>query len=452
MMCLCISTPVASRSVFVGKLIASWSDARRLMPCCLTSHDFTRATSIVLDGIYHTYNNRSHIATPFENDHKRPKSTKYISDSHPQRDPTFCAADCRITADMADHAIKSEIKADPADAKEGIAEVDEFEEDHDLHIPADPPNGWLARVPPELWQAWSEIYSKAPADQMVKIGTMRVFDTPQDPAHPKIELYLDRSVPQTKEMPQTYALKVQSANYNNSVVFSEKDLPGHKSQSFGRNRHNAGKSAGVNKYDRFNQQPVKRINGYSSVIPKQTALAARIVNEANIIPVEDKDYYESLKRTLTQAMQPKVNTTIHNGLIKAPAPGQANETFSTFTTGTKSKKKVTKDKNVRMSQAALYDAIHRCFSEYKYWSLKALRQRLHQPEDYIRKSLENIGTLIRSGDFAMQYVLNPEYAASLDIKDDEVIADSAKVESGDSDSGGEGDDDDMELEDVKMGE
>jgi len=356
---------------------------------------------------------------------------------------------------MADYAIKPEIKADPADTKEGLAEIDEFEEDHDLQIPPDPPQGWLARVPPELWQAWSEIYSNAPTDQMLRIGTMRVFETPDNPAHPKIELHLDKTVPQTKEMPHTYSLKVHAADYNNSVVFSEKDLPGHKSQSFGRNRHNAGKSAGVNKYDRFNQQPVKRINGYSSVIPKQTALAARIVNEANVIPVEDKDYYESLKRTLTQAMQPKVNTTIHNGLIKAPAPGQANETFSTFTSGpklTKGKKKAAKDKNVRISPTAMYDAIHQCFSEYKYWSLKALRQRLHQPEDYIRKSLENIATLIRSGDFAMQYVLNPEYAASIDIKDDNVIADAAVVESGESDSGEDEDDDDMELEDVKMGE
>ena len=105
-----------------------------------------------------------------------------------------------------------------------------------------------------------------------------------------------------------------------------------------------------------------------------------------------------------------------------------------------------------MEQKALYDAIHRCYRQHKYWSLKALRNELHQPEDYIRKSLENIATLIRSGDFAMQYALNPEYAASLNIKDEDVIADAAAVESGDSESGGEGDDDDMELEDVKMGE
>ena len=95
------------------------------------------------------------------------------------------------------------------------------------------------------------------------------------------------------------------------------------------------------------------------------------------------------------------------------------------------------------------DAIHRAFSEYKYWSLKALRQRLHQPEDFIRKSLESIATLIRSGDFAMQYVLAPEYAASLDIGYDDVKDEAAQIES-DSDSGDDADDDDIEMEDVKM--
>ena len=358
-----------------------------------------------------------------------------------------------ITATMADHAIKPEIKADPADAKDGLADVDEFEEDHDLYIPPEPPQGWLARVPPELWQAWNEMYNNAHGGEMVRIGTLRVHDLNPSVAEQKLEMFLEDGVEQTKQMPKNYNLKIQTSTYNNSVVFSEKDLPGHKSQTFGRNRHNAGKSAGVNKYDRFNQPPVKRINGYSSVIPKQTALAAKVLHEANLVPIEDENYYKSLERTLTKAMEPKVNTTIHKSLMKGELPSKQNEKFSTFISGakvSKAAKKAAKDKFVRMSQSELYDAIHRAFSEYKYWSLKALRQRLHQPEDFIRKSLENIGTLIRSGDFAMQYVLNPEYAASLDIKNDDAIAEAGQPDS-DSDSGDDGDDDDMEMEDVKMG-
>lgn len=353
---------------------------------------------------------------------------------------------------MADTAIKSEVKADPAESKEGIAEVDEFEEDTDLHIPADPSQGWLARVPPELWQAWNDMYNDAPAgDEKIKIGNLRVYEAVGD-ADRKLELHLESSVPQTSELPKKYQLKLQTSTYNNSVVFSEKDLPGHKSQNYGRNRHNAGKSAGINKNDRYNQQPAKKIGGYSSVIPKQTALAAKVLHEANLVPIEDNDYYKSLERTLTQAMQPKVNTTFQTGLVKGMQPGQQNNAFSSFTTTSKpkGKKKAGKEKAVRMSQTEMYDALHRCFREYKYWSLKALRHRLNQPEVYIKSSLEQIGHLIRSGDFAMQYVLNPDYAASLDIKDGEVLDEAAKVESGESDSGDEADDDDMELEDVKM--
>ena len=180
---------------------------------------------------------------------------------------------------MADPAVKPEIKADPVDTKDGLADVDEFEEDHDLYIPPDPPQGWLARVPPELWQAWNEMYNNAHGGEMVRIGTLRVHDINPAQVEQKVEIFLENGVEQTKEMPKKYNLKIQTSSYNNSVVFSEKDLPGHKSQTFGRNRHNAGKSAGVNKYDRFNQQPVKRINGYSSVIPKQTALAAKVLTK-----------------------------------------------------------------------------------------------------------------------------------------------------------------------------
>ncbi|KAL1583570.1 hypothetical protein WHR41_07696 [Cladosporium halotolerans] len=352
---------------------------------------------------------------------------------------------------MADMAIKPEIKADPADSKEGLADVDEFEEDTDLYIPHDPPQGWLARVPPELWQAWSEMYNDAPAgDDKIKIGSLRVYENTEGSVDQKLELHLEKSVQPTRDLPKTYNLKLQTSAYNNSVVFSEKDLPGHKSQAFGRNRYNPGKSAGINKNDRYNKEPAKKIGGYSSVIPKQTALAAKILHEANLVPVEDNEYYKSLERTLTKAMQPKVNTTFQLGLVKGGQPGQQNNTFSSFTTTSrpKGKKKAVKEKAVRMSQTEMFDALHRCFREFKYWSLKALRHRLNQPEAYIKSSLEQIGHLIRSGDFAMQYVLNPDYAASLNIKDGDVAAEAA--ESGESDSGEEADDDDMELEDVKM--
>jgi len=95
---------------------------------------------------------------------------------------------------MADPAVKPEIKADPADTKDGLADVDEFEEDHDLYIPPDPPQGWLARVPPELWQAWNEMYNNAHGGEMVRIGTLRVHDINPEQVEQKVEIFLENGV------------------------------------------------------------------------------------------------------------------------------------------------------------------------------------------------------------------------------------------------------------------
>lgn len=44
--------------------------------------------------------------------------------------------------------------------------------------------------------------------------------------------------------------------------------------------------------------------------------------------------------------------------------------------------------------------------------MKALRRRLHQPEAYLREVLEGIADLPKSGKFAMNWVLKPDYADS----------------------------------------
>ena len=52
--------------------------------------------------------------------------------------------------------------------------------------------------------------------------------------------------------------------------------------------------------------------------------------------------------------------------------------------------------------------LHKCFQEYKYWSLKALKARVRQPEAYLKETLLKIATLVKTGTFAMNYTLNPE--------------------------------------------
>lgn len=357
---------------------------------------------------------------------------------------------------MADLAIKPEIKVDDLDSKK-IADLEDFEEDHSLQIPPNPGQSWLAKVPPEVWQKWHALYRDAAPGEQIKIGQIQVWD---DQRH-EAELHLNTELEATADVPQKYTIKIGTSGYNNAVVFGEKDLPGHQKQGFGRSRHLGPKSAGVNKYDRFNQpsEPYKKHNGYRSVIPKHTILAAKIASETSIIPIRDASYDAHLARSLTQAMQPKVSTTFQLGIQRDLQPGRQVGLFGSFTTtskiSSKNKKRAQREKFVRMSEPELLDALYACFRRYTHWPLKALRQELRQPEAFVKEVLEGIAVLIRSGDFAMTYTLKPQYKEALGEAALEPKGEVAKVESASSVDGsgedGEEDDDDLgQMEDMNM--
>jgi transcription initiation factor TFIIF subunit beta len=110
-----------------------------------------------------------------------------------------------------------------------------------------------------------------------------------------------------------------------------------------------------------------------------------------------------------------------------------------------------------MEKGALFDEISKCFEQFKYWSLKALRNKLKQPEAYIKEALDEVAVLIRSGDFAMNYKLKPEYEKSQIANQDAVkdeIAPSMKSEDDTDQATGDelvsDDDDVMDFEDVKI--
>lgn len=100
------------------------------------------------------------------------------------------------------------------------------------------------------------------------------------------------------------------------------------------------------------------------------------------------------------------------------------------------------NKATRWPENQLLDAIAKCFSEHKYWSIKAFRGRIPQPEAYLRETLDRIAVLHRSGTFANHWSLKPEYEdmlASLPKPADDAVA-----------PRNEDDDDDEDEEDLKM--
>jgi transcription initiation factor TFIIF subunit beta len=110
-------------------------------------------------------------------------------------------------------------------------------------------------------------------------------------------------------------------------------------------------------------------------------------------------------------------------------------------------------KTARMPQNELLDRIFDCFKRYNYWSMKALRAELQQPEAYLRETLEKVAVLAKSGRFATQWSLKPENKiANYDAIGD-AVAPTAEGDPGGDESDmadeedGE-DDDDIKFEDV----
>jgi transcription initiation factor TFIIF subunit beta len=99
-----------------------------------------------------------------------------------------------------------------------------------------------------------------------------------------------------------------------------------------------------------------------------------------------------------------------------------------------------------MAQNELLDKIFECFREYNYWSMKAFRAKLEQPEAYLRETLEKIAVLAKSGPFSAHWSLKPENRlGSYEGANDAMAPDAGLVEESDT-----GMDDDDEDEDVKF--
>jgi transcription initiation factor TFIIF subunit beta len=61
-----------------------------------------------------------------------------------------------------------------------------------------------------------------------------------------------------------------------------------------------------------------------------------------------------------------------------------------------------------MPENQLLDIIFRCFEKFRYWSMKAIRAEIPQPEVYLKQTLEKVADLHRSGRFSNNWELKPE--------------------------------------------
>ena len=153
--------------------------------------------------------------------------------------------------------------------------------------------------------------------------------------------------------------------------------------------------------------------------------------------------------SLAQSM-PKIHSTTLSYATCVYFESNANVLQKTKNAASKDRPQLTK--TARMPQNELLDRIFDCFRKYNYWSMKALRAELQQPEAYLRETLEKIAVLAKSGRFATQWSLKPENQISNYEKLGDGIAPTAEGMGGDeSDMADEEDgeeDEDVKFEDV----
>ncbi|KAK2071228.1 hypothetical protein P8C59_005668 [Phyllachora maydis] len=361
---------------------------------------------------------------------------------------------------MAEPAVKHE---------DGVAspmEDDDLEdagdvEFYDHQIPGDPFGSmYLTRIPAYVWQAWDTLED----DGEIELGRIRQWRAVDARGRPKdtLQLLLRADLAAHQALPREYNLDITDRDVRNAFVFSEQDLPSFAAKN---KEREAALAQGIPSYLLRKQvqkkaaeqqaaggQRVKKVYSGRRAIPKKTKIVGRIKHELSCTPVDNAETSHILTMRAFDAHKPKTGITLMQGL---PPNGVLDDRhFASFIkTGEKpvSKAKKMENKTTRWSASELLDQIAKCFTEFNYWSLKALRSRIPQPEAFIRETLDGIAVLHRSGRFANHWSLKPEYrqtvlsargltAASGDSAAPAVAPDPAGEE--------EEEEEDMKMEDV----
>ncbi|KAH9908726.1 transcription initiation factor IIF, beta subunit-domain-containing protein [Xylariomycetidae sp. FL2044] len=374
--------------------------------------------------------------------------------------------------------LKSEpgIKPDPEVAGASPAaysEDDIYEDAGDLEfydsIPnADPHAGsvYLAHVPKYLFDAWAHLDD----NDEIRIGTVRQWNEIGSDGQPRtrIAMLLDHNQPAHQPVPKEYHLDIKDMNLKNTFLFTEKNLKGFKSESLGANsdipphirrqqleRQRAKEREKEKEKDKTIDGGVRKGKfqpRYKKAIPKKTVLAGKFRHELSCQPVLTDETKYLMRIRNDDALKSKVTTTITagrgpTGVIQAGAH-VSNDKFSNFIRTVPEPKKAKKQKEekaARMPQQELRDKLFQCFERFSYWSMKAFKQTLVQPEAWLRENLDELAFLHKTGPFANHWELKREYK-NPGIQSVDSAAPNVAPEG--DDSGSDADDDNVEMEDV----
>ncbi|EWC46006.1 hypothetical protein DRE_04799 [Drechslerella stenobrocha 248] len=352
---------------------------------------------------------------------------------------------------------------------------EQYEDAGDLDMAKGGVITWLVKVPDFVLENWQKVDD----DEEIHLANIRVYhkNTAARPAPVSASQFQQQQAQQQPAgepqerlklvltdskynagIPQKFDMVVTDRNVSNTFVFTEKDMPGFENKARGvsgdgnpiiPSRLLQPERPNDKKFGKGN--PNKKFTPFfRKAIPKRTALAGTVRHEAVVTPADNLEFAKFLKRKrdiMEEEHRKKHIQVLDKILPGAPLPSTNDNLFDQAITkpGTE-KKKTQENKATRMPRNELLDALFVCFSEYEFWTLKGLRERLNQPEAYLKETLESIATLLKTGPFALKWQLKPEYKS----RDIEAIKKEVREDLG-TDAGEEFDDDDEEeMEDVRI--
>lgn len=128
-----------------------------------------------------------------------------------------------------------------------------------------------------------------------------------------------------------------------------------------------------------------------------TALIGKAVCEGKLVPVANDRYFAT--ESARHAPPKPTAKLVHHSLLRSSllAPGMsgvgAANSFKGFIKKTgAAARNPNKDMMVRSSKSELLSGLFRCFFEREVWSVAALRQRLQQPEVWLREVLSEVAS------------------------------------------------------------
>lgn len=342
---------------------------------------------------------------------------------------------------------------------------DEFYEDTgELQMPRDNRNSIiLSRIPEWLYEHisnWDELTEGDDNDQIVLGEVLSLppdnpYDKNQDnaasgkkatqqtpsgpPKPPSMRIFMNKQWHEKTGLPTAFEINGQSVNkvqLQNTYIFTEKDLPGYKANGVGRNKPGS--------FNSVVQDPKARINKpgpkYRRAIPKETALIGSITDQYVSTPLNTKEFIDfNSQRTKHAVLGRNTRTEIIDQHIdEVTAMNKLQESFTSFIRPT-NKNKSQQNKYNRMPQNELIDMLHSMFDDFKYWTMKAIKAKVKQPEAYLKETLPRIAEMVRSGTFASTWKRQETFNMNRSLGREEVGDSTVKMED---------DDEDDEMEDV----